>query len=651
MVVKKKKSVSTSSSTSKKSISKKSTKKTTAKKATLRKTPSKKSTARTASKKSTKRTSKKSSKRTSKRNDVSNLSGNDVSGKLEQLEFSAKNLNQQMDDVVGLPPLPGNDFNPEFHSKDNLDQHKTDFFSKILKGPAKEKKQKTEDKQSSVDIVDDLAQDVKKDNLDNLEHLETDIETSGAPPAELKEMEKEEKEMNALEKDITAVPEAFKKEEPHKREIPLKLETPKKPEMKDGTSKDEKTLELPPADTTHKLEPKKGFLAKLFGSKPKPSHDLSKKYTSDDVKELHSINEIPDFNGEIVDDKTIGAIVEGKTPDTSTTEVPMQDAKKDVKDESVDPKEEKKDAKMLEKLKTKDKPDMPEKNAPKSANDIFNDTPELLKNAEAKNASENAEPQTVAESTTDTPETQEVGTREYNTGFVSDSIEGEMATRGEPAATKAEQLAPSADSEDVDTSEKVSPQKEKLTNVSISKLDAKRKKLEEEVAELEQKLKASKAEYEDKTVKVEKKERELDKRESDLDERENILLTLQTDLIRERKELDNREFQLFMRDEHKEPSEKPTIRLSMEEKALPQGLSNERLKIEQLMNQTRTMAINKEYDKAKHSYNRVVQVFHSTPLQQADRQMLHLSIKELYHDISMLMKSSQPGEQDGSRVQ
>lgn len=179
----------------------------------------------------------------------------------------------------------------------------------------------------------------------------------------------------------------------------------------------------------------------------------------------------------------------------------------------------------------------------------------------------------------------------------------------------------------------------------ISKLQLKKEKLQKEVKDLEKEHERLKTSFDDKKAELSRKEKELDKRHKDLDERENILLTLQTDLIRERKELDNREFKLFMSKQNAEVSNPPNVDLSLKEdmKSIPQGLSDERMKLEQMMNQTRTLAINNDIDMAKKNYNRLVERFQEAELSPNDRKILHLSIRELYNDISLIVNSHRSG--------
>lgn len=623
--------------------------------------------------------------------DVSDLElGTSMHPRLDKLQSESGVIGgklEKMDEKLGLPPLPAsgdkpsdivktiNNFEDKLH-KDDLKKStkKKSFFAKLLGDDSNDNNKSKKHDSLNHDSLDSKAasDDLKTDdNFNDSESLidlnykpdfsMENIDLSSLTPAERKEFSREEKELEELEKKINddesknsfestdnnpkadtaekilprpnTVQEEFRIEEPMKKEATLKFESPENSETdkkakknkkskknkkdkknKKGESKKENNvtsktdklsetdenvqqdsqkeiLLLPPGEKEAKPK-KKGFLAKLFGSSKSKKEDSN-------VSNKSSVANLDDE-------------VKITTP-TSDTSINLNEQ---------NPFEQKPVGNGQDKDGLESNP----KSEPKS-NDLAN---------------ENSD--------------------EHSTSFLSDSIESELGSRSGYDEDVADDIANKKENDELENAdnpflsedaqketENANLKKDKTdekkndSNVPVSTLEARKEKIRKEIKELEKELSERKAEYEDKTTALNKKEQLLDKRERDLDDRENILLTLQTDLIRERKELDKREFEFFMNKGNNSPPERPTITLSIEKdlKSLPSGMSDERMKLEQLLNQTRTLAINRDFAKAKSSYNRLVEKFHSVELTPSDKESLHLSIKELFNDINILMKSEQ----------
>ncbi|MFW6230955.1 MAG: hypothetical protein ACOC32_02940, partial [Nanoarchaeota archaeon] len=444
----------------------------------------------------------------------------------------------------------------------------------------------------------------------------------------------------------SSVPDAYRKEAPHQREIPLKMENKSSKKNGKGEKNDLDDMKsLPASDNSYKLEKKKGFFEKLFGSgKAKQKSDLKKKalqsssQSSSESKKQDSVG--------LVDDRSIGPISAGKVQDEEK-EMPLDDDFKQKKDVIPPPyhTQPKKLAPLEKVLGGKEESgSSPIEGA--DAQDAKAEQDHEDNKVEADDAGKVA--QEGVTNTLDMPDK-----NEFSNSFVADALEDEIASRSGKDASAAQKQTDDTDAVPLESygggnadtsssSSKSTSQKKKAFELQISKLETKRDNIKKELKELEEKLKENRSKYEDQTVGLKKREQELDRREQDLDERENILLTLQTDLIRERKELDNREFQLFMQEERAGLPKKPTITLSIEDemKDLPEGMSDERMKIEQLLNQTRSFAVSKDFEKAKISYNRLVEMFHKSDMSPDEKKVVHLSIKELFNDINLLMKAS-----------
>ena len=184
--------------------------------------------------------------------------------------------------------------------------------------------------------------------------------------------------------------------------------------------------------------------------------------------------------------------------------------------------------------------------------------------------------------------------------------------------------------------------KKNIEHFSVSKLQLKISELKKNIKKLDNEYSKKLIRYQDEMAKLSKKEKILDEKESQLDDRENVLLTLQTDLIRERKEVDKREFDLFLSSK-KSHMENPDVNVSIENdiKSLSSGMSDERLKLEQLLNQTRMLIINKDFEKAKYLYNDVVEKFNVYNLDPNEKKIINVSIKELYNDMVLIMELSE----------
>ena len=549
-----------------------------------------------------------------------------------KVDFSKNDFSAQKDDFDSLTPEEKREFKQEEKELEKMEALIENDSKKIEENESS--KNGSKDVNPFEDAFDNKNGNHKESNYNNDITNDSSRIDSKHPLGEPKNPMKPNQ-----------VPQEFLKEEPHKREVGLKLNLAddskknskkggrdeKKVKESDKTQNSDKSKDLnasetllPPADSSFKIstdkQNKKGFFAKLFASK---------KTKQVDEKQSNRAN----GNGII---KSSIQQAGNNTDENISDAVKSEDVKivgsseniSNLGDNSVD------GSKLI---------------APPIDSSSGQSNEDNGKTIEGKEKDDK-------DLTTDSGISLEPKSSfdEHSTSFLSDSLAAEMTTRGgfEEDNSAKENVNQSKDEGsdknfDSSASDKKSPdssdisKKERLSKVDVSRLEAKKEMLESQISELENKHKEMKASFEDRTVKLDRKEKSLDKRERDLDDRENILLTLQTDLIRERKELDKREFEFFMNQEKSSLPGRPKITLSLEDdlKSLPKGMSDERMKLEQMLNQTRTLAINKEFDKAKINYNRLVERFHSLELTPSEKKAVHLSIKELYNDISLLMNT------------
>ncbi|MFP4190046.1 MAG: hypothetical protein ACLFSL_03330 [Candidatus Woesearchaeota archaeon] len=632
-------------------------------------------------------------------NDISDLeAGTSMHERLERLEHGPTatfdSPDSSMDKTLGLPPLPGYDEADKGSKKKGL-------FSKVFGDSKEDTKTKakgdgtSDDKMTSPDESDEASGLSKQQGEpshpgtdESLEQLDAEASDS-LGPSELKEFKSMEKDVKDLEQEETAmadipkakskrsssgaptpvekagsnssgdmktnthpdsVPREFSKEEPHKREKPLKMES----DIDNGTDVPEPSerKDLPAADNSYKLQgkKKKGLFAKLFGSKPKKS---KKRKKGKDDKEK------PDEEPDAVK-KTE---VDNRKGDEGSPSMHESEGIKEKAKDFLNKKDKRSsdDKKSDDSGIFKDEPGADEnddKSRQLGGNAVNGKGEGLADDAEVRPKEPTDLSQGDAQSSADQAQSIQDGERtednqdQSSNSFFDDAISAEMS-HGQGADSRV--VDPDAQDYGKEKKQEPATKDEKLAKQAlskeVSKLQVKKEKLEKELAEVEKQYKETKTSFEDKRAELEAKQKKLDKRQVELDERESILLTLQTDLIRERKELDNREFKLFMSKQSHEADESPAIDVPLRDdmKSLPQGLSDERMKIEQMMNQTRTLAINNDIDKAKSNYNRLVEKFHEAELSPNDRKVLHLSIKELYNDISLLVRSS--SEEDESAMQ
>ncbi len=482
------------------------------------------------------------------------------------------------------------------------------------------------------------------------------------------------------------VPDEYRVEKPHSREVPLKMsaeennkETHKdktdssdkkeknskekdsssvaSDEKKEDSKESSEPMKLLPASEkeSKKNEKKKsGFFSKLFGGSKTGKEDASKESKNTEAKD--SLSKHSKALGKIS-----GPSFDNPNGSKSNKEV---SAEKIFSDETAGPKK-KDDKKKDDPHDGKNLTEATSVVAESQTQTTSPSTPEETENQNTDFERPTDEPQNLTPSSPESSDTKQNKAEgddtisdeekelrsmenekdEHSTSFVIDSLADELSDSSSDTSSSGKTSKDSSKSSDASGQDN-----EKGSDKSALKLQVKKDKLEKEIAELEETLKTKKAMFEDRTTKLDRKEKELDKREAEIDDRENILLTLQTDLIRERKELDKREFEFFMSRENSALPGRPTLTLSVDDdlKALPKGMSDERMKIEQLLNQTRTFAISKNFDKAKTSYNRLVDKFHAAELSPSEKKVVHLSIKELFNDINLLMNTVQDARQDGT---
>ncbi len=689
-----KKTSSNSKGTSKKTKVqvKKTPSKATKSKATVKVTNKSSNLEKSAKKNAVKRrTAKKKVSRKPRDLDVSDLEvGTSMHPRLDKLQSESGIVGEKlekMDEELGLPPLPNFGEKPseivkainkfDSNTADNNSKSKKtkkSFFAKLLGEDSKSKKPERTDNIPDANNSKDIDGSDSFIDLNYTPNFSApEIDTDSLSPEEKKEFVKEEKELEKIEKTIkddasklgldykpdgssnesteqvlphpNSVPDEFKIEKPTVREASIEFDSDKnfKKDKTGKNKKDKKSKEakkskndakndnimnevvsenkksepllmLPPSQAKSR---KKGFFAKLFGSK---SQDES---SENSVSEMKKANDSPisDLGNEVKVTDSV-ATDSARTDNTATA-----DAADGTNPENLSNPFDNGVSSQSEKSSYQEG-----KDEKKELRDSGVDS-ELPK-----------------------PELSENISDEHSNSFLSDSIGSEMEQRSgylEDVDDESKKEVPNEtqesengiDSPDLELKKSKSGSnklaKDSKANVSVSTLEARKDKLRKEISELEKELGARKAEFEDKTTSMAKKEQLLDKRERDLDDRENILLTLQTDIIRERKELDKREFDFFVKSQKTSSPERPTISLSVENdlKSIPMGLSDDRMKLEQLLNQTRTLAINRDFAKAKSNYNRLVEKFHSVELTPSDKQSLHLSIKELFNDINILMSS------------
>ena len=573
------------------------------------------------------------------------------------------------------------DYKPDFSNPKNSDDFDVDLKSNLDALSPSERKEILEEKRELEKLEKLVEKDEEKIEKRKLkENTQLDEHTNADEHAKLDEINMASYK-NPFKGDLTIsssgsgntsdaspsidglprsnyIPEEYRIEKPHQREIALSMddsslsgknngEKKKKNEKnkKKGTNStkdnaledDSETKLLPPASNEFKLNEKKSFFSKLFGSK---RHSKSEKTLENSKMGLGQPQSAPEIDKNDVAGKfDIGV---------------KSDNEKENDREIND------DIKVTDSVGSPLKAPEIDSNSLSSSSNLDEHANSFLSNSlEAEMDSRNASPSSSDLSThtnsnpfeTDANVNKEL---EKNIFDKDENVENADSVDAKPNRIDKE----SDDMVAKENKEKATNEPENLvenktdnpltsgktSSLNISKLEAQKEKLKRELKEIDEKLKNNKATFEDTTARLDNRERMLDKRERELDDRESILLTLQTDLIRERKELDKREFEFFMNQEKSSFKGKPTITLSLENdmKALPKGMSDERMKLEQMLNQTRTLAINKEFEKAKFNYNRLVEKFHNLELSPSEKKAIHLSIKELFNDINILMNSD-PG--------
>jgi hypothetical protein len=188
--------------------------------------------------------------------------------------------------------------------------------------------------------------------------------------------------------------------------------------------------------------------------------------------------------------------------------------------------------------------------------------------------------------------------------------------------------------------------KEKNSNIKVLELTL--AKLREQVDEktnklesLNQEIRNKNLEYEDKFKNLLEWEDKLSKKERELDERENILLTMQTDMIKERRELDDKEFALYMKQELANISgidlSNNKITSNFNETAIKEKYeSDKKIKsshILGLISESKTLVDNNQIDEAKLNYNRIVNEFNNSDIEQDEKKKIHMMILNLYGQI------------------
>lgn len=626
------------------------------------------------SKKSTvsgrKTSSSKSAKKVSSKkieSDISNIisSTKKKPSNLAKLEKESKSvggdLMNHMDEVVGLPPLPGQAPSAKkivkesvkttvpHVSKEELENHKSDFFEKILGDNAKDKTpasdlkaeqssklppmpkklgklakpedimnsrkeiSKTEDVKINSAASQDVLEAIKKDaeKFNELHKEALGISMSDGP----EESDSTEKELdvpsinsNPNNTDLK-VDSKFTKEEPYDEYRENLKETEIAHDKERSNSKD--VPSLPPANNQYKLEEKKSFFGKLFGSKSKPAKAPGKiKVPKPKVLKVNP----KDYIG-VVDDHTIADIADGKNP-AIEKEVPTKDDFKDlptVQSKTADTDEAKTDIPKTEEVKSEP-----------VANDL-----------EADIASGTSMPTLYSDD--DKAPAQNIPVISSKPSIKkedSDSSEEESDEFIESHQVKSKTSS--------GTSQKSEARMKSVINISISKLEHKKDELEASIAE----LKVTHSDLDKRSKDVSTKETELDKREKGLLEREDILLTLQSDIIKERKDLDEREFKLYMDMERStlSPIKAPKSAVLRDIKEIPQGMSPERARLEKLMNAVTTLASNKQLKEAMSTYNQLVEEYRGIEMVPEEKWHVNLAIKELYHDINMLVTETASSE-------
>ncbi len=89
----------------------------------------------------------------------------------------------------------------------------------------------------------------------------------------------------------------------------------------------------------------------------------------------------------------------------------------------------------------------------------------------------------------------------------------------------------------------------RVLELNVAKLEERKKTLTKTLDGLNKEIQKTKSTYDERVSNINKLEHRLLRKEADLDEREIVLLSLQKDILDERKKLDEQEFRLFLKNE------------------------------------------------------------------------------------------------------
>ena len=179
----------------------------------------------------------------------------------------------------------------------------------------------------------------------------------------------------------------------------------------------------------------------------------------------------------------------------------------------------------------------------------------------------------------------------------------------------------------------------KILKLSVEKLRMQEERHVKKLSELDKEISMKTSEYDAREKKLDLWESRLNNREKDLDERENILLTMQADIIKERRELDNREFSLYMKEElagsNVDYSESQHNNHAEFKSKRSNSDNSDVFQVELLIEQTIELLKNSHVKDAKLAYNRLVTKFNDLKCSADEKRRLHLLLLELYNDISI----------------
>ncbi len=651
-----------------------------------------------------------------------------------EADTAAGNLMEHMDNIIGLPPLPGKDNaknavkdsiesqgkkqksngvsisstsssdSPELIiTKEKLETHKVSFFNSLLgKKPKKQRPSESlsGDGETPEKIKQALAEDAKINEVLHANSASQTVESVGSslpeslpplPKLSKKELKawkaRTEQKIDSVTKNTDSIsPANISKPNPQtsleKPFEPIKERAKIKQEALDAEAKKRVPKALPPADESFKLEPKKSFFAKLFGGKTSSAKKASTKKQSTNNKPETIPGKISSKT--VVDLSTLPKIVSGDSV-TETIEVPKKNDFKTTPSKEVDTSLKDSKSSTISKTSENLKPSSSDehelvdsKTLPSIADG--NGSPEVEEHPNAEdfesqnmnNTQERETEQTVQNESVD--ETSEGGLKPDSREAMEEAIladqrmptlHSESETSSEPEDSKTGSHSNSTS--DSDGSNKIIKQKSSASNltstsdpkryehvlkISISKLEHKRdllessvKALEMEYAQKKRSLEQTLKEMESKINDIATREKALDVREKELLERENVLLTLQSDMIAERKELDEREFKLFIKEEQLQVQipKSPLLAIKPDLVRMKTGLSNERRRIEEFLNQVRKLVLDKKLDDAKVLYDQMVSEFKSLQLPKNEVTELALAIKEVYNDITVAASEKNNG--------